>query len=55
MADLSGRTPPRLVAALAERVALTTHDAMRACDASKAAICRNLAIFAERGVAREIS
>jgi hypothetical protein len=55
VADLSGRTPPRLVAALAERVALTTQDAMRACDASKAAVRRNLAVLADRGIAREIS
>jgi hypothetical protein len=27
----------------------------RACDASKAAVCRNLAVLADRGVAREIS
>jgi hypothetical protein len=55
IADLSGRTPPRLVAALAERVALTTQEAMRACDASKAAVCRNLAVLADHGIAREIS
>jgi hypothetical protein len=52
VADLSDRTAPRLVAALTVAVAPTTNDAVAA---SKAAVCRNLAILTRRGVVREIS
>jgi hypothetical protein len=55
VADLSGRTAPRLVEALTGAVALTTNDLVAACAASKAAVCRNLAILTQRGVVREIS
>lgn len=55
VADLSGRTPLRLVALLAERVAVSAQDASEAGGVSVSAAQRNLALLANRGVAREIT
>ncbi|TVQ57543.1 MAG: hypothetical protein EA355_04140 [Rhodobacteraceae bacterium] len=55
VADLSGRTPRRLVGLLAERVAVSAPDAAAACDVSVSAALRNLALLAERGLAREVT
>jgi hypothetical protein len=54
-ADLSGRTPSRLVALLAARVAVSAQDAAEAGGVSVSAAARNLALLAERGLAREIT
>jgi hypothetical protein len=55
VADLSGRTPRRLVALLAARVAVSAQDAADAGGVSVSAAQRNLALLADRGVAREIT
>jgi hypothetical protein len=55
IADLSGRTPRRLVALLAARVAASAQDAADAGGVSVSAAQRNLALLTERGVAREIT
>jgi hypothetical protein len=55
IADLSGRTPRRLVALLAARVAVSAQDAAEAGAVSVSAAQRNLALLTERGVAREIT
>lgn len=53
--DLSGRTPRRLVAALAARYAVAAPEAARACDVSVSAAQRNFATLTGRGLAREIT
>lgn len=55
VADFSGRTPRRLVALLAARVAVSAQDAADATGVSVSAAQRNLALLTERGVAREIT
>ena len=55
IADLSGRTPRRLVGLLAERVAVSAPDAAETCGVSVSAALRNLARLADRGLAREIT
>lgn len=55
VADLSGRSPPRLLGALAARFALSAADAARLCGLSPSAAQRNLALLADRGLAREIT
>lgn len=55
VADLSGRTPPLLVALLAARVAVSAQDAAEAGGVSVSAAQRNLTLLTERGVAREIT
>jgi hypothetical protein len=55
VADLSGRTPRALVALLAARVAVSAQDAADAAGVSVSAAQRNLALLAERGLAREIT
>lgn len=55
IADLSGKTPPRLVEALTASVAITATQAARRCGVSKTAVTRSLAVLKDRGVAREIS
>ncbi|SEB00653.1 hypothetical protein [Rubrimonas cliftonensis] len=55
VADLTGRTPRLLVALLGQRVAVSAQDASEAGGVSVSAAQRNLALLAERGVAREIS
>jgi predicted ArsR family transcriptional regulator len=55
VADLSGRTPSRLVALLAARVAVSAQDAAEAGGLSVSAAARNLALLAERGLGREIT
>jgi hypothetical protein len=55
IADLSGRTPRRLVALLASRIAASAQDAARAGDVSVSAAQRNLVLLTERGLAREIT
>lgn len=55
VADLSGRTPRLLVALLAARVALSAPDAAGAAGVSVSAAQRNFAVFAKRGLAREIT
>ncbi|MGF1658068.1 MAG: hypothetical protein ACFCUS_01420 [Rubrimonas sp.] len=55
IAGLSGRTPRRLVALLAARVAVSAQDAADAAGVSVSAAQRNLALLAERGLAREIT
>jgi hypothetical protein len=55
VADFSGRTPRRLVALLAARVAVSAQDASEATGVSVSAAQRNLALLARRGVAREIT
>ncbi len=54
-ADLSGRTPPLLIAGLAAHAALSTEMAATVTGASRAAAQRNLDRFAERGLVREIT
>ncbi|MFN3612973.1 MAG: hypothetical protein ACK4WC_00215 [Rubrimonas sp.] len=53
--DLSGRTPPRLIAALVENPAVDAPSAARAAGCSTSAAARNFAILEARGVAREIT
>lgn len=55
VAGLSGHTPRLLVALLASHVALSAQDAAQAGGVSVSAAQRNLAILADRGVAREIT
>lgn len=55
IADLSGRTPRRLVALLAARIAVSAADAARAGDVSVSSALRNLTLLADRGLAREIT
>jgi hypothetical protein len=55
IADLSGRTPRRLVAALAARYAVAAPEAARACAVSVSAAQRNFATLTARGLAREIT
>lgn len=55
VADFSGRTPRRLVALLAARVAVSAQDAADAAGVSVSAAQRNLTLLTVRGVAREIT
>jgi hypothetical protein len=55
VADLSGRTPPRLIAALIENPAVDAPTAARAAGISTSAAARNFAVLQARGVAREIT
>jgi hypothetical protein len=55
IADLSGRTPRRLVALLAARFAVSAQDAAEAGGVSVSAAHRNLALFEARGIIREIT
>lgn len=54
-AGLSGRTPGRLIAALAATPALSAEMAAASCGVSRAAALRNLALFERMGLAREIT
>lgn len=54
-ADLSGRTPPRLIAELARRFAVSGQAAATAAGVSVSAATRNLMLFEERGLAREMT
>jgi hypothetical protein len=54
-ADLSGRTPPRLIALLSARLALSARDAAKAAGVSVSAAARNLGELTARGLAREIT
>lgn len=55
IADLSGKTAPRLIAALTENPAVDAPTAARAAGISTSAAVRNFAILQARGVAREIT
>jgi hypothetical protein len=55
VADLSGRTPPRLLDLLESWPQITAPMAEVEVGASRAAVQRNLAIFEERGLVREIT
>lgn len=54
-ADLSGRTPSRLIAALAARPMLGAAEAGAETGASRAAVLRNLDLLAARGLVREVT
>lgn len=54
-ADLSGRTPARLIAALAAWPVLSAPMAERLTGASRAAVQRNLALMQARGLLREVT
>jgi hypothetical protein len=54
-ADLSGRTPARLIAALAARPLVSAPVAEALTGASRAAVQRNLALFEARGLVREVT
>jgi hypothetical protein len=54
-ADLSGRTPVRLIAALVSQPMLTAAQAEAETGASRAAVQRNLGIFVARGLVREVT
>lgn len=54
-ADLSGRTPPRLIAALVAWPALSAPMAAQIAGASRAAVQRNIDSFSARGLVREIT
>lgn len=54
-ADLSGRTPPRLIAALAAWPMLSAPMAERLAGTSRAAAQRNLAMLEARGLVRELT
>jgi hypothetical protein len=54
-ADLSGRTPARLIAALAAHPMLAASQAEAETGASRAAVQRNLDILVARGLAREVT
>lgn len=53
--DLSGRTPPRLIAALASAPVLSAEAAQQSVGCSRDAAERNLALFEARGLAREVT
>jgi hypothetical protein len=53
--DLSGRTPARLIAALAARPMLGAAEAEFETGASRAAVQRNLDLLASRGLVREVT
>jgi hypothetical protein len=55
IADLSGRTPARLIAALAEQPMLAAPQAEAETGASRAAVQRNLDVLVARGLIREIT
>lgn len=55
LSHLSGRTPPRLVAALADWPMLSAPMAERLTGASRAAVQRNLDVMSEAGLIREIT
>lgn len=54
-ADLSGRTPARLIAALAAHPMLAAAQAEAETGASRAAVLRNLDLLEARGLAREVT
>lgn len=54
-ADLSGRTPQRLLAALASHPMLGAAQAQAETGASRAAVQRNLDVFLSRGLVREVT
>ena len=54
-ADLSGRTPARLIAALAAHPMLGAPEAEAGTGASRAAVQRNLAVLEARGLVREVT
>lgn len=54
-ADLSGRTPGRLIAALSARPMLGAAEAEAETGASRAAVLRNLDLLAARGLVREVT
>jgi HTH DNA binding domain len=54
-ADLSGRTPPRLIAALSTTPVLSAEMAATAIGVSRATSLRNLAEFERRGLLREVT
>lgn len=54
-ADLQGQTPARLAASLASQSMLSVPQLVRDTGASRPAINRNLALFAERGLVREVT
>lgn len=54
-ADLSGRTPARLIAALAAHPMLGAPEAEVGTGASRAAVQRNLAVLETRGLVREVT
>ncbi|MEE9389303.1 MAG: helix-turn-helix domain-containing protein [Paracoccaceae bacterium] len=55
IADLSGKTPRALIAALIATPVLSAQSAEAHTGASRAAVQRNLALFTERGLVREIT
>ncbi|QDL94398.1 hypothetical protein FDP22_21230 (plasmid) [Paroceanicella profunda] len=55
LADLSGRTPPALVAALLAAPVLSAEMAAATVGVSFSAAARNLALFEERGLVREVT
>ena len=54
-ADLSGRTPARLIAALAAQPMLGAGQAEAETGSSRAAVLRNLDLFSKRGLVREVT
>lgn len=55
LADLSGRTPPLLIESLLAHPLLAAPEAEAATGASRAAVQRNLDVFADRGLIREVT
>jgi hypothetical protein len=55
VADLSGRTPGRLVDAVSRRFAISANAAAALCDVSVSAAARNLSLLEERGLLREMT
>ncbi|WP_371808498.1 helix-turn-helix domain-containing protein [Ruegeria sp. HKCCA6948] len=53
--DLSGRTPPRLIEVLTASPMVSAPLAERLTEASRAAVQRNLILFTERGLIREVT
>lgn len=54
-ADLQGRTPTRLIAALAAHPMLAAPQAEAETGASRAAVQRNLDVLQDRGLVREVT
>lgn len=55
VSDLSGKTPPKLIAALSDTPVMSAEMAAKLTGVSKASGLRNLAEFARRGLVREIT
>ncbi len=53
--DLSGRTPPRLIAALSDQPVASVPTLATATGASRAAVQRNMALFEARGLVAELT